>query len=105
MPWKTVRSLSIGDVQTRVFRRLHAWTVKERSPGSQPVGNTLLCQDVSGIEQLSHDTLAGIVTCEDPFPIPQEFRLRFGSRYRSPHGGTSSRPISTIGTSSSVTSM
>ena len=30
------------------FRRLHAWTLKERSPGSQPVGKTLLCQNVSG---------------------------------------------------------
>ena len=31
-----------------VFRRLHAWTLKDRSAGSQPVGNVLLCQDVSG---------------------------------------------------------
>ena len=31
-----------------VFRRLHAWTLKDRSRGSQPVGNVLLCQDVSG---------------------------------------------------------
>ena len=31
-----------------VFRRLHAWTLKDRSAGSQPVGNVLLCQEVSG---------------------------------------------------------
>jgi hypothetical protein len=31
-----------------VFRRLHAWTLKDRSRRSQPVGNLLLCQDVSG---------------------------------------------------------
>ena len=31
-----------------VFRRLHAWTLEERSPRSQPVEKTLLCQDVSG---------------------------------------------------------
>jgi len=31
-----------------VSRRLHAWTLEERSPVSQPVGNTLLSQDVSG---------------------------------------------------------
>ena len=34
--------VSAGDVQARVsklvFRRLHAWTLKERSAGSQPVG-------------------------------------------------------------------
>ena len=31
-----------------VFRRLHAWTLTDRSRGSQAVGNVLLCQDVSG---------------------------------------------------------
>ena len=43
--------VSFGDVQTRVsnlFRLLHAWTLTDRSWGSQPVGNVLLSQDLSG---------------------------------------------------------
>ena len=31
-----------------VFPRLHPWMLKDCSRGSQPVGNVLLCQDVSG---------------------------------------------------------
>lgn len=31
-----------------VFRRLHAWTLKDSPQGSQPGGNASLCQNVSG---------------------------------------------------------
>ena len=43
---------------TAVFRRLHALTLKNRSTGSQPVGKTLLSQDVSGCSRTcqSHRT-------------------------------------------------
>ena len=32
----------------RVFRRLHTWTLTDRSRGSQPVGNVPSCQNVPG---------------------------------------------------------